>query len=203
MNAYDEVSLQELAAQILPGVSSKRGALEKNLEGGRNGTLHVSEKVVKLWQERKERLDTIYDVLTDASRVASDLTPGAKKKREEFLSCAKNAWEVNLKEVVLKINDEIIGPFTLGDQYSIADVHLAAWLARVMKLAKVEVGDEGNAAIAKLEKRIGSEGFLAQNSKWGTAEGDDGRAQETKLGTFWNAVKGRESWKRVYKEGLH
>lgn len=72
-----------------------------------------------------------------------------------------------------------------GDQFSVADVHLMAWAARVLHLSGVTVKDDGRSAVAKLGKRVGLDGKL-------------GRLEE-----FWEAARGRRGWQKVYGAGLH
>jgi glutathione S-transferase len=70
-----------------------------------------------------------------------------------------------------------------GDQFSIADLHLAAWLCRIVWLAGGSAGDDGKTTVQKLGEAIGEE-----------------RVEErrTKIGTYWDQVRERESWKKVY-----
>lgn len=79
-----------------------------------------------------------------------------------------------------------------GDQYSIADLHLAGWLARVTKLADGKSSDDGHTIVKKLEEYIGG-GF-----KVPVNEG----VEQSKLSAFWDAVRERKSWQKVYGGGL-
>jgi hypothetical protein len=80
----------------------------------------------------------------------------------------------------------------LGDQISIADIHLSAWLARLVKLSGGSSSDDGNSAIAKLEAHIGGGFKLPRDSHF----------QQNSLAAFWDAMKVRRSWKEVYANGL-
>ncbi|PFH54456.1 hypothetical protein AMATHDRAFT_52046 [Amanita thiersii Skay4041] len=203
MNAHDDVSFQELAKEVLPGILSTCQTLEKYLEDAQSGRIHVSEKVIKLWQDKKSTLDSLHTVLADGDVPESKLTTDGKVERAKFLENAAKAWETDLKEIVTKINKEIIGPFVLGDQFSIADVHLAAWLTRVLKLSGVTVSDDGESAIKKLEKRMKAEKLLPRNSKSGENGETKGEEEETKLGCFWEEIEKRGSWRWVYGNGLY
>jgi hypothetical protein len=44
----------------------------------------------------------------------------------------------------------------LGDQLSLADVHLAVWLARIAHLSGALPSDDGNSAIEKIEGLVGA-----------------------------------------------
>ncbi|KIL70852.1 hypothetical protein M378DRAFT_67122 [Amanita muscaria Koide BX008] len=199
VNAYDDASLHALAQEALPGIVARRQVLEKYLGEAGNGALRVSDKVVKLWQDKKVTHDRMYDVLRDADVPVSELDPDAKTKREQFFQIASQAWQVDLKEIVLTLSNDIIGPFALGDQFSIADVHVAVWLGRVMHLCGVTADDDGRKAVEKLEKRMGQEQLLPREVKRAERKGDEG----SKLEVFWETVKERPSWKKVYGSGLH
>ncbi|KAF8622460.1 hypothetical protein AX15_006981 [Amanita polypyramis BW_CC] len=206
VNAYDEASLRELARTVLPAIKARREALERNLSDATVGNLQVSEKIVKLWQERKAGLDESYAVLSEAETSTSELTLEGRSRREEFLRVAAKAWGVDLKEVILKLERDIGGPFILGksdcamvgvgswaeqtcagDQYCLADMHLIAWLARVLHLSGASGEEDGRSGMEKLGKRMGGE----VGGGW------------TKLAVFWDAVRRRGGWGTVYGGGLH
>lgn len=76
-----------------------------------------------------------------------------------------------------------------------ADLHLAAWLTRIAALSGAKATDDGNTVIAKLERHI-EEGFTLPKETQPTG-------QQSKLAVFWDVVKERPSWKKVYADGLH
>lgn len=91
-----------------------------------------------------------------------------------------------------------------GDQFSIADLHLAGWLARVVKLAGGTKDDNGEIIIVKLEEYIGGglvipRDFLAEQVRRENAKDE----KQTKIGAFWDAVRERPGWKKVYGNGLY
>jgi len=185
VNAHDEASLRELAKKFLPSITAKRAALEKHLSDARAGRLQVSDKVVKLWEDKMAAQDKRHAVLSEADLLTSELTPEGKQRREEFFKLAAKAWEQDLKAVVMKLSKDMRGPFVLGDQFSVADVHLMAWVARVLHLSGATAEDDGCTAVAKLGNRVGLDGKL-------------GRLEE-----FWEAARGRRAWQKVYAAGLH
>jgi len=92
----------------------------------------------------------------------------------------------------------------LGDQFSIADLHLASWLARLVKLAGGKTEDDGNTAVTKLENHIGNKFLLPRDFQAMDAQSTGSQpAYQSKLGAFWDAVKERPSWKKVYGKGLY
>lgn len=73
----------------------------------------MSEKTVKFWQTKKEAAGGFIIVFKDADTPLDGLSPDAKKAREEYFETAKLAW-VALKDALLQLHKEIIGPYALG-----------------------------------------------------------------------------------------
>jgi len=63
------------------------------------------------------------------------------------------------------------------------------------------VADDGRSAVGKLERHIG-EGFGLPRD-YQRPNGGSAAAKESKLVVFWDAMKERSSWKKVYGEGLY
>jgi len=87
----------------------------------------------------------------------------------------------------------------VGEQYSIADPHLAAWLTRVVLLAGGSPEEDGNTVIGKLESHVGNGLSIPKTTK---TVGEE-TVSKSKLAEFWDAVKQRDSWQKVYSNGLH
>lgn len=113
-NARDEASLRSLAVALLPGVQGRESALGRFLADAESQKFHVTEKVRTFWQEKKTAANTFAGVLTDADKPSAELTPESQQKREGFFQAAKKVWEVDLKEVITKLEKEIVGPYALG-----------------------------------------------------------------------------------------
>ena len=99
----------------------------------------------------------------------------------------------------------------IGDQLSIADLHLAAWLARIAFLSSATSSDDGNTVVAKIEAHVG-DGFTlpkefsvaeARRRAGIPSDGVEPTERQSKLAAFWDTVKERPSWKKVYGNGLH
>jgi len=119
----------------------------------------------------------------------------------------------------------------LGDQLSLSDIHLAVWLARIAHLSGGLPSDDGNGVIGKIEGLVGAKfvkdvsivearrrAGLGSNVKFpgAGAEGKPGGAvsqtiqpstdknsKQSRLAAFWETIKERPSWKKVYEAGLH
>jgi hypothetical protein len=92
-----------------------------------------------------------------------------------------------------------------GDQLSLADLHLAAWVTRLVNLAGGTPSEDGTSVIAKLEAHIGTGFALPKDSQPLDAQRKEPNrpAYQSKLSAFWDAVRERPSWKKVYAAGLH
>lgn len=113
VNARDDASLKELAKEVLPKVIAKRKTLEELIEGNETSQVPVSEKTLKFWELKMYAMDGILAVFKDADTPMDQLSAEAKKIREEYYNAANNAWST-LKNVLLQVHKEIIGPYTLG-----------------------------------------------------------------------------------------
>ncbi|KAK0506204.1 hypothetical protein EDD18DRAFT_22396 [Armillaria luteobubalina] len=187
MNARDADSLKILAREMLPTLHTRRDALSKYISSADNGTIQVSEKVKALWKEKRAATEVLIGLYKNADVSESALDPEEKSKRAEYFEMAKCA-RASLGRILLRLEKDIIGPFALGDQLSIADIHLSAWLARIVKLAGGAMTDDGSAVVEKLHHHVGTEFKLGQKAR---------------LSEYWDAMKERPSWKKVYAEGLH
>ncbi|TFK77122.1 hypothetical protein BDN72DRAFT_953597 [Pluteus cervinus] len=182
----DEDSLKKLASTYGSKVVGRQEALGKYLQKAESGELVVSEKVKTLWREKKAGTDILVDVYAKADIPITDLPVEDQVKRQKYLQGSSDMWQVGLKEVLTQLEKEIIGPYVLGDQVSLADLHLAGWLGRVLWVVQARAEDDGKTAVNKLRKAAGLE-----------------ELGECKLAAFWDAVKERASWKKVYGAGLY
>jgi hypothetical protein len=87
-----------------------------------------------------------------------------------------------------------------GGQISIADLHLAGWLTRVVKLAGGTKDDDGETVVVKLEKYIGGGFMIPQDFPADPVRPENGKR---KIGAFWDTIRERPGWKKVYADGLY
>ena len=114
MNARDDASLQQLAKFLVPFLTARSQALAGYISEGESGTIMVSESTKKFWLEKKTANDTLLSVMTQSDKPSSALDASAKAARDDYFSNAKEAWEVSLKEDLVQLNGELIGPYSLG-----------------------------------------------------------------------------------------
>jgi len=192
--------------------------LEGYLAAAEEGKFHVSEKVKAFWRTK----------LTSHKELLQVLEPiGHEELKKQYLEKANQAWQVGLKEVLEKVNKELVGPYALGDQLSLADIHLAVWLARIAHLSGALPSDDGNSVIEKIEVLVGtrfakdisivearrraglgSTANLTEGKTGGPVPqtiqpSTDKSSRQSRLAAFWETIRERPSWKKVYEAGLH
>ncbi|KAG2150031.1 hypothetical protein BD769DRAFT_1624570 [Suillus cothurnatus] len=186
-NARDQASLQELGKSLVPILESRRAAIVGYLTDCERETMRMSEKTKAFWREKQVETETALSMFS-----GNDI--------DGYLSRSRDMWEITIPGVLTRVNEELIGPYALGDQVSIADIHLSAWLSLLVRLAGGSPFDDGDVAIKRVEKRIGNgfvfpEDFLSSTFSPFTEEKAVARS---KLAAFWDAMKSRSSWKKVY-----
>ena len=114
VNARDEASLRKLAAEIAPSLGQRQQALREYLSQADSGSVHVSDKVKRLWGEKLEAITVILSVLEDAGKAPKELDEQREANRIAFFKTARQAWETNLSGVLTALSKEMVGPYTLG-----------------------------------------------------------------------------------------
>ncbi|KAI0726172.1 hypothetical protein C8Q72DRAFT_784202 [Fomitopsis betulina] len=210
LNARDPDALRALAASVRPTLAVRRAALEQLLSDNQEARIRVSEKTRTFWEVKKVATDKLLDVYDDADTPTENLSDQARARREAFLKDAADAW-LRVRDVLMELNQEILGPYVLGDQLSLADLHLAAWLARVVSLAGGTIADDGASVVGKLEAHVGGGFTLVKDFSVAEARRRAGlpvadpesKERQNRIAAFWDAVRERPSFKKVYKDGLH
>lgn len=219
INARDDASLIRLSKGLVPFLSEKRKALMNYSHQAETQNLQVSDKVKALWKDKLDDVNTSLAVLLDAEKSEAQLDEQSKINRLAFFQAARQAWEVDLKVALTQLSNEMIGPFalgmlvlhlcspvhnssdSLGSQFSIADLHLAGWLTRVVMLVGGTKDDNGETIVVKLEEYIGG-GFMILRD-FPADQIRPGNGKQTKIGAFWDATRERPGWKKVYADGLY
>ncbi|KAJ6519794.1 hypothetical protein C8R45DRAFT_1119123 [Mycena sanguinolenta] len=197
VNARDNASLKTLANTAVPLLEGRKQALAECISEAESGKVQASEKVKKFWQDKQNETDQLLAVLLAADKGDAALDSSEQTKRAEFIAKAKEAWEVSVKGAVVKLNKEMIGPYALGDQLSVVDLSLAPWLRTVVMLAGGSAEEDGSTAIGKVEQHLGGDLVLPKDFQGGDLRQKDSAAV-SKLAAYWDAMKERASWKKVY-----
>ncbi|KAI0692785.1 hypothetical protein BC835DRAFT_28078 [Cytidiella melzeri] len=210
LNARNDEELKKITPELRPLLHAKTDAITELIKQNETSEIKVSEKTVKFWELRRAASEMMLQVFDNGDKSEDELDDPAKLSRSEYYKAATHGWN-NLKEVLTTLSNDIIGPFVLGDQLSLADLHLAAWLARIGKLSGASAADNGDSVVAAIETHIG-EGFRlpkdfsvaeARRRAGLPATTVDPNERQTRIAAFWDAIKERPSWKKVYADGLH
>lgn len=184
-------SLQELDQQRkgLQGTfcKNRQAALERfraeaksNTSAENPRTANVTERLVQWYNDKEASLAPLRAAYIQADQEAS----------QKFVQQSLQLW-VGAANVLAELEKKILLPFVFGDQISLADLHITAWLARILFIASNLESDKDEISALKkvLTKIEGSE--------------EASRGLGPKLIQYWNTVKTRPSFQKVYKSGLH
>jgi hypothetical protein len=119
MNARDDASLQVLAKALVPFLTSRQQALEGYISEAASGTSPISEKTKAFWKDKKAATETLLDIMICADKTSAQLNQAGKLARDDYFTNARTCWEVELKESLVKLNSQIIGPYSLGKCFDI------------------------------------------------------------------------------------
>lgn len=182
-------SLAELAGkrQALPGVFVKNRyqALQEQLKAisQESGTAFDASANPKS-NALKENLKQWYtDKLQSQSLLTKAYVDADNEAVEELIELTNTSWK-NVVETLVKLERKIQGPFALGDQISLADLHLVPWIARVSAVAGGKTAEDALVALDALLAQYG--GKVGQ-----------------KVTVLWNEFSQRPSFSDVYGQGLH
>ncbi|GAA5885818.1 hypothetical protein JCM6882_007572 [Rhodosporidiobolus microsporus] len=111
-----------------------------------------------------------------------------KQDSTDFQKTSQQLWSsIGKTLAVLETKFEPNATYLVGDQVSLADLHVGAWLARILAVAGATSASDIPSALQKLEANLPS-----PDNKVGA-----------KLAKWAEELFARESFKEVYAEGLH
>ena len=91
----------------------------------------------------------------------------------------------------------------LGDQISLVDLHLGAWLTRLFFLAGAPLPPVQKTPVLGDVVETQYPGYTDLEDTIRTHTKDRAFVLGPKIREFWNALKDRDSWAKVYANGLH
>ncbi|SPO32777.1 uncharacterized protein UTRI_05718_B [Ustilago trichophora] len=124
------------------------------------------------------------DKIDSQSLLTRAYVSGDAEAVQQLVQLTNATWK-NVAETLVKLETKVQGPFALGDQISLADLHVIPWLARIAAIAS---------GLAKSDDPI--------KSLDAVLEGFGGKVGE-KVKGLWTTFGERESFKAVYGEALH
>ena len=113
LNARNDDELKQITPTLRPLLHAKTDAISELINENEAAEVKVSEKTVQFWKLRRAASAMMLDVVEEGDRSVDELDEDAKKARKEYFTAAATAWS-NLKDVLLQLSQEIIGPYVLG-----------------------------------------------------------------------------------------
>ena len=104
-NSRDPQSLQALAAILVPTLNTRKHVLVTYLADCEREVIKMSDKTKAFWNEKKHEIEILLQQFATSSG----------KDAEEYFTIAKQTWEQAIPDALTKVNDEIIGPYSLGE----------------------------------------------------------------------------------------
>lgn len=135
----------------------------------------VPQKALAALQERIPRVAAAAKAVEAVLVDPSNRTPEQQAAIDAHLAESTTVWTDGLSQQLAVFEQEVVGPLCLGDQVSLADMYLAAWVTRLVSLSG---GDGSPKGITKIPG-VGP-----------------------KVTAFWETIIERPSWKAVYGEKL-
>jgi hypothetical protein len=217
--------LQGSCAEALQGRSSGPRRRRESQDSGHNREIGQGE----CWEAKNERLlqgrtvDSVVlqwynDKLTELSPLHNVYLSPTPANSEAFIALSRQNWS-HMIDVLYAVEKLITGPYTLGDQISLADLHVVPWLARLMAIACQLEGEKDE--VVALEKALAHE-CLQSNAFAKQGLGAKVRpiplpcskplptlflythsSLSYQITAYWTNVKARPSFEAVYGSGLH
>ena len=125
-----------------------------------DGKLSFEQRMVAFLEEKSSANNILCEVMDGSA---------GSEREAAFMEASRKAWAEDVPNVLRQLEDTLLGPYTLGDQVvnlppvlpeapliykSLADLHIIAWLARLVKIAG---GDVSEAGVVKLGNKIGKD----------------------------------------------
>ncbi|KAH7345435.1 hypothetical protein B0J17DRAFT_764098 [Rhizoctonia solani] len=133
-------------------------------------------KIQKILEEKKAEQAPLVELFSGKA---------SEEAKKAFFAKSKEAWEVALPKALATLESSIVGPYTLGDQLSLADLHVGVWLARIVQLPAGDAATDAKKwpeLLSTLAKPIASTEFKVG----------------PKVTAFWNEIIARDAFKKVY-----
>ncbi|GAK66643.1 uncharacterized protein PAN0_014d4866 [Moesziomyces antarcticus] len=183
-----EAELQK-AKQGLPGtfVANRHAALvahQKALENSASTTAFDGSTNPKSSAVHENLKKWYADKISSQALLTGAYVGGDKDAVAQLVKLTNDAWQ-NVAKCIEKLETKLTGPYALGDQISLADLHIVPWLARIAAVAQgVKPASDPiasiDAVIAEYNVKVGQ-----------------------KITAFWQAFSERPSFQAVYGSGLH
>lgn len=105
--------MKKITPELRPLLHAKTDAITDLIRENEDSEVKVSEKTVQFWMLRRAASAMMLDVVEEGDESIDALSEDAKKARQEYFTAATTAWG-NLKDVLIQLSTDIIGPYVLG-----------------------------------------------------------------------------------------
>ncbi|AAW43687.2 expressed protein [Cryptococcus deneoformans JEC21] len=132
----------------------------------KEGSFTFEQKIVQFLEDKLRSSEDVWQLYHGQA---------GEEKLRQFFDISLKTWTERLPEVFGKLEEMIEEPYFLGDQISLADLHVITWLTRLVSIADGSPTKDGLSALeAKMDKPLGD-----------------------KLRNFWALWTERESFQEV------
>lgn len=112
-NARDLPSLRNLAKFLVPFVEQRNETILGHVAASEKDEIQVSGKTLQFWKDKLLAFESVLSVMKNAEKDDSALSSTEKQARDAYFKQSVASWE-GLKEKLVALNKEIIGPLSLG-----------------------------------------------------------------------------------------
>lgn len=146
-------------------IEAQKVASESSV-ASKEGSLTLEQKIVQFLEEKLRSSEEVWQLYHGQT---------GEEKLKQFFDISLKTWTERLPETFGKLEEMIEEPYFLGDQISLADLHVITWLTRLVSIADGSPTKEG---LSALEAKMG-------------------KPLSDKLRNFWVLWTERESFQKV------
>jgi len=178
-------------ASSFPGqyIKNRAAALKTYVEEVQSGSFEVvggrTEKVLSFLKTQEDANKALLDIFSSPS------TPS--DQRSAFIALSAKAYAEQIPHILSQLDAEIIGPYSLGDHLSLADLYVTSWLSRLISSVGGTISD-ADGGLQNVEEEV-------NKARAGSSEGTF--MIGVKVKGLWKEITARDSFKKVYKDGLY
>ncbi|WVQ79181.1 hypothetical protein IAT38_001277 [Cryptococcus sp. DSM 104549] len=122
---------------------AKKQASESSVSSAKDGGLTYEQKLVQFLEEKVKSNDQIWELYNGKA---------GSEREKAFFEISAKTWSESLPGTFAKLDSLIKGPYILGDQVSLADLHVVSWITRLVSIAG---GKPDASGISSLETASG------------------------------------------------
>ncbi|RXK35185.1 hypothetical protein M231_07556 [Tremella mesenterica] len=105
---------------------AKQIAADSPLSSSKDKGLTYEQKTVVFLEEKATANEVVWEIYNGKA---------GEEREKAFFVASKKVWTHGIPDVLRKMESYIRGPYLLGDQVCLADLHVIAWLSRIIELS--------------------------------------------------------------------